>query len=128
MDARKVHGSSAYPTTMAWIAFREGRYVGTGVWLAPLIATKPTIGGYCVGVTLKIWWVRRSFEACAIARRSLAHRLGRMTIVAARWAEVNWLPFAFATSFWSWPPRGSIRTQRPSHWSTFMIPATRKSG
>jgi hypothetical protein len=88
------------PTTLSWIAFRKGRHVLSGAWLAPVIALKPTFAMLALLLPVPVWLSAGllSLTLTLIGVAMTGTEAWRHWIAAG--ASVDWIRLPFNASLW----------------------------
>lgn len=96
------------PTTMAWIAYRQGKHSIAGAWLAPVIALKPTFALLALLLPIPVWLMAGGLSlAITIFGVGLTgFDVWRQWLAAGQ--AVSWLPFPFNVSFWGLVARWQV--------------------
>lgn len=88
-----------YPLTRAWLAYRAGRPVAAGLWLAPAVAIKPILALAAVALPMRVWATAGLLSA-AMAVSSLAW---------TGWPPwATWLRVGSEVSWIAWPVNASL--------------------
>jgi hypothetical protein len=88
-----------YPVTRAWLAFRRGNPVSTGLWLAPAIALKPILALVALALPWRVWATAGLTSALIAAS----------TIPWTGWELwESWLRVGSDVAWLEWPPNASL--------------------
>ena len=101
-------GLLLYPVTQAWAAYRSGRHVHAGVWLAPVIALKPPFALLALLLPWPTWLTAGALSAAASLVGMAATGLDPWTAWIQAGSSVDWLAPRFNASLWGVAARWQV--------------------